>query len=384
MERNIKLLAVFNFFTDFNFYSAILILYFAKVTGSYMLAMSLYSVAMVSSALFEVPTGIFSDKIGRKQTITLGAISALVSIVFYAIGLSYWFLCIGALFEGLSRAFYSGNNDALLHDSLSDLKRADSYDHYLGKVNSMFQAALTIGTVVGSVIAYFSFAWVMWLSVIPQGICVIVSFFLTEPSRLTKQSTNIYVHLKDSVQVIWKNQKLRLLSLNQMLGFGIGESAFQFKSAFIATLWPTWAIGISKVMSFAGGGISYWYAGKIIKKFGAINLMIFDTSINRVINTISLIFPTIASPAVMSSTSFLYGATEVASNSLMQKEFTDNERATLASIVSFGGNIVFGIYSIVLGSIADRFSPGAALLVTQLFYLPTILLLLKLKKLTRI
>jgi MFS family permease len=384
MERNIKLLALFNFFTDFSFYSAILILYFAKITGSYTLAMSLYSVAMVSSAIFEVPTGVFSDKIGRKQTITLGAIAALTSVVFYAIGTSYWFLFVGALFEGLSRALYSGNNNAFLHDSLSDLKKSDSYDHYLGKVSAMFQAALTVGTVIGSVIAYFSYAWVMWLSVIPQGICVGISLLLTEPNRQTKQSTNIYAHLNDSVRVILKNQKLRLLSLNEMLGYGIGESAFQFKSAFIATLWPTWAIGISKTISFAGGGISYWYAGKLIKKFGAVNLMIFESAINRVINIFSLAFPTIASPAVMSSTSFLYGATDVASNSLMQKEFTDTQRATLASIVSFGGNIIFGIFSILLGLLADRFSPGGALLITQIFYIPILLILVKLHSLTRI
>jgi len=384
MERNIKLLALFNFFTDFNFYSAILILYFAKITGSYTLAMSLYSVAMVSSAVFEIPTGIFSDKIGRKKTITLGAIFALSSVVYYAIGISYWFLFIGALFEGLSRAFYSGNNNAFLHDSLSELKKSDSYDHYLGKVSAMFQVALTIGTVIGSVIAYFSFAWVMWLSVIPQGVCVIISLFFLEPRKHTGKSTNIYAHLTDSLRVIWKNEKLRLLSLEDIISFGVGESAFQFKSAFIATLWPTWAIGIAKTLSFAGGGVSFWYAGKLIKKFGAINVMLFDACINRVINFVSLLFPTIASPALMSSTSFLYGVTVVASNSLMQKEFTDTERATLASIVSFGGNSVFGIFSILLGLLADRFSPGGALLITQVFYFPTIVILLKIKKLASI
>ena len=67
MHKNIRLLALFNFFTDFHLYTAILIIYFANVTGSYALGMSLFSVAMVSSALFEVPTGVFSDYLGRKR-----------------------------------------------------------------------------------------------------------------------------------------------------------------------------------------------------------------------------------------------------------------------------------------------------------------------------
>ncbi len=380
MERNIKLLAAFNFFTDFNFYSAILILYFAKVTGSYALGMSLFSIAMVSSALFEVPTGVLSDKIGRRKTVIAGAAAATLSVVCYAIGGGYTFLAIGALFEGISRAFYSGNNDALLHDSLRDLNKTEFYDHYLGKISAMFQAALTIGTVIGSVIAYFSYAWVMWLSVIPQIICFIISFSITEPKRQTKETTNIYAHLSTSIRHIVKNKKLRLLSIYQIVGFGVGESSFQFKSAFIATLWPTWAIGISKMISFAGGGISFWFAGKLIKKFGGLNLLLFDTCINRVINVLSLVFPTVASPVFMASTSFLFGVTEVATNSMMQKEFTEHERATLASIISFGSNILFGIFSIMLGTLADILSPGYAMLIAQIFYIPTILSLLVLKK----
>lgn len=80
MHKNIKLLALFNFFTDFNLYSAVLIIYFAKVTGSFALGMSLYSVTMVSSAIFEIPTGIFSDYIGRKKTIILGSICSILAI----------------------------------------------------------------------------------------------------------------------------------------------------------------------------------------------------------------------------------------------------------------------------------------------------------------
>lgn len=380
MNRNIKLLALFNFFTDFNFFSAILILYFAKVTGSYALGMSIFSITMFSSALFEVPTGILSDKIGRKRTVTAGAMAAVISVICYAIGGTYWVLVLGALVEGLSRAFYSGNNNALLHDSLRDIHQADAYDHYLGKTSAMFEIALLVGTVTGSIIAYFSYSWVMWLSVIPQLICLFISLFLTEPSSLPSTTTNVYAHLSKAVQHIWNNKLLRLLSLNEIIGFGVGESTFQFKSAFIATLWPTWAIGFSKALSFLGAAISFWFAGKLIKKFGGINLMLFETCINRVINCVSALFPTVVSPVLMSSTSFLYGTTEVASNTLMQREFTETERATLASVVSFAGNIVFGLFSILVGFVADKTSPASAILMAQLFYLPTIMILWKIKK----
>jgi MFS family permease len=133
VKQNIKLIALFNLFTDFDLYSAILVIYFANITGSYILAMSLYSIVMVSSAIFEIPTGVFSDYIGRRKTMIMGAISSIVSVVFYAIGTNYPILIVGALFEGLRRAWYSGNNDALLYEILADNNQKEEYDHYLGK-----------------------------------------------------------------------------------------------------------------------------------------------------------------------------------------------------------------------------------------------------------
>src|SRR3990167_8375458 len=151
MERNIKLLTFFNFFTDFKFHSAILILYFVKISGSFTLGMSLFSLIYISSALFELPTGIYSDLIGRKKTIVFGAFCAVISAVFYALGFNYFWLFIGAVFEGLSRSWYSGNNAAFLHNTLTQLGKRDFYDHYLGKTSSMFQFALMIGAVTGGI-----------------------------------------------------------------------------------------------------------------------------------------------------------------------------------------------------------------------------------------
>ena len=187
MERNIKLLSLFNFFTDFKLFSGILIIYFARITGSYTLALSLFSITAVSSAIFEIPTGLYSDLIGRKKTIMLGAVSATISVMLYAMGHTYWPLLIGAIMEGLARAWYSGNNDALLYDSVSQSSSQESFAHHLGKTSSMFQLALMIGAVVGGVLAQWSFSLIMWLSVIPQVICLVISFSLVDPKIFTKE-----------------------------------------------------------------------------------------------------------------------------------------------------------------------------------------------------
>ncbi len=372
LQNNIKLLKWFNFFTDLRLYAPIAIIYFAQVTGSYALGMSIFSVTMVSSALFEVPTGVLSDFVGRRRTIIFGAAAAVLYSVFYAIGQSFWILVIGAVLEGLSRSFYSGNNDALLHDTLSQEGREDEYDQYVGQLDSMFQIALGISAVVGGIIAVWSFPLVMWLSVLSQLACLLIAFRIIDPRVRTEETGNIYEHIGEAARIFVKNYKLRLLSITSVLSFGFGEASYLFQAAFYNTLWPVWAIGIAKTFSNIGATASFWYSGKIIKKFGAPKLLFVTDLYSRIVNIVAAAFPSVFSPVLMSSTSLTYGVASVSENSLMQKEFTQKQRATMGSLNSFVGSIFFGIIAYLLGAFADVFSPAHALLVLHLVRIPTI------------
>ena len=366
LKRNVKLLSWFNFCTDFVFFAPVAIIYFSKVTGSFALGMSIFSIAYVTSAIFEVPTGVLSDYIGRKRTVVFGALCSVLCVTLYAIGGSYWMLTLGALLQGLSRAFYSGNNDALLHDTLKESGQENEYHAYLGRTSSMFQVALAIASVVGSIMAAKSFALVMWASVVPQVCALLIALEVSEPSiTSTKESTNIFSHLRESVMQFRHNYKLRLLTMSSVLRFSLGESAFFLRSAFVNTLWPLWAVGISSMLSHIGGAISYYFSGKIIDRFGSYKVLGFEIVSNRIVNFIALFFPTLVSPVLMSSTSLTFGVGSVATNSLLQKEFTQNQRATMCSLSSLAGSITFGIFSVLLGIFADNFGTRWALIVAQ-------------------
>jgi MFS family permease len=127
VERNIRLLKWFNFWGDFRPYGPIAILYYSQITGSYALGMSVFSAAMLAQSFFEVPTGVLSDMVGRKKTVVYGAAAGIFALIFYAIGGTYLALLVGAIFEGLGRAFYSGNNDALLYDTLAEMGKRETF-----------------------------------------------------------------------------------------------------------------------------------------------------------------------------------------------------------------------------------------------------------------
>ncbi|RJQ24422.1 MFS transporter [Candidatus Parcubacteria bacterium] len=380
IERNIKLLAWFNFFTDFKLYAPVAIIYFSNVTGSFAFGMAIFSITTISSAIFELPTGIFSDKIGRKNTIILGAASSVVSAVFYAIGISFWILAIGSFFQGLARSFYSGNNDALLYDSLHESNRQHKYHEYLGKLSAMFQIALGTSALLGSVMAAISFALVMWLTVVSQFVSFVISLKIIEPQKHSKQSENIYSHLKIAIKEFKTNKKLKLLSISSILSEGFGEAGFLFRSAFFNTLWPLWAVGIPQMISNLGATFGFFFAGRVINKYKSLNVLITGNIYSKATSIIPTLFPTFFSPIIMSTSSIFYGLGKVAENSLLQKEFTTEQRATMGSLNALGGAIFFAIFSFFLGLFADIIGPAKALLITYLLSLPILLIYWKLHK----
>lgn len=374
LEKNVRLFSVFNFLIGFSMFAPLAIIYFSKVSGSFTLGTSIFGLIMLSNAIFEVPTGIFSDKIGRKYTIVLGSWARVLSFIFYAIGLSYPWLVVGAIFEGMSRAFYSGNNDALLYDSLTDAGKANDFDEYQGKVSSSEQLAMGISALLSGLIAIYSFSYLLWFSVIIQFGLLFISYLIIEPKSFKKTNSNVYAHVKEAVNLFTSNKKLRLLSIASILTYSISELKWQFSSAFVATVWPVWAIGISKTLPSLGASLSFYFSGKLIKKFKAVNILLFDSIYGKVISFVSLIFPTVFSPLLMSTPSLLYGVGSVAEKTLMQHEFTTHQRATMSSLNSLGGSVGFAIMSLVLGSLADLLGPANALIILTVVGLPVVYL----------
>ncbi|MFZ2199381.1 MAG: MFS transporter [Microgenomates group bacterium] len=373
-KKNIRLLKIFNFLIGFSLFAPLAIIYFSRVYGSYALGASVFGITMLASAIFEVPTGIWSDRVGRRGTIILGSWARVIAFILYAVGLSYWWLVAGAILEGLSRAFYSGNNDAFLYDTLADSQKENDFDDCKGKISSTEQLSMGIAALIGGIVANFSFVYLMWLSLISQFIMLYISYLFIDPLSHKKNDANIYAHIKEALELFIHNKKLRLLSLASMLSYSVSEMKWEFSSAFTATVWPLWAIGISKMLPSFGASLSFYFSGKIIRKFKAETILFFDSVSAKIASFIAYGFPSIFSPIILSLTSLLYGADSVAETTLMQKEFSDHQRATMGSLNSLGGSVGFAIMSILLGSLADKFGPAQALIILTIVSLPVIYL----------
>lgn len=360
---NVKVFYYFNFFSCFRPHWPIAIIYYETITGSYALATAIFSAVFLSQALLELPTAFLSDTIGRKKTLVLGAVSATVGIFLYALGFSFWCLLLGAVFEGLSRSLFSGTQKALLFESLKESNRSDDFDHVLGKTSSVDQIALAISAAVGGILAFHSLSLVVWIAVIPQILCFVSALFFVEPKHIERNESKPLDLFLSSFKGIMANRKLRLVSISEILDFGFGEALFYFQGAFYKMLIPEWLIGFVRSLNHLFSAMGFWFAGGIIKRFGYSKTLIGGNIISTALQYIAVLIPTALSPFIMTMVALFFGPSDTARSTLMHKEFTDQQRATMDSWVSLTSSVFFSIFSFMLGLIADFSSPVYAMLV---------------------
>jgi MFS family permease len=320
----------------------------------------------------------------------LGQVAALASVSLYALAPGPVLLFCGAILEGIARAFFSGNNNALLYDSLKESGREGDYHHFLGKVVSLFQVALALSALAGSALAQSSFRLVLGLSVLPQAAALFVAFRIAEPARSAgarEKSPGFREagrHFLDSIKLFFSNRRLVAVSSANALSGALGETGFQFSAAFIGALWPVWAIGLSKTLSNAGAALSFRLSGKIIDRFGAFPVLIASRAVGRAVEITASLLPGPASPLLLSSTSLLFGTSVVSAESIVQKEFSDEQRATMGSIGSMMESLLFVAASPLLGLLADGIGPVKAYLWTQVLMIaPAIALWVEMRRVKR-
>lgn len=299
----------------------------------------------------------------------MGSAACAIGTLLTAVGGSFWMLAAGSLLVGIGLAFFSGNNNAFLHDTLRQEGREAEYPHFLGITSALFQLGLGTSSLLGGFLSEYALSWAVWAGVIPQFICMGIAFFMIEPKRFESTSTNVFAHLGEALRHFRHNRRLRALSMASILDFGLGQAQFLFFPAFFTSLLPLWAIGAVRTAAHLLACGSYWFAGRIIKRFQAFKVLLTIKIVSSSIAICAYVLNTIASPIILSGISILFGMKIVAENSLLQKEFTDEQRATMGSITQFFGSLMFGVSALGLGVLADAVGPMKTLIITEVILL---------------
>ncbi len=376
-RRNLYLIPASCFFGGMTFYYPVAVLAYAQIAGSFTAAMSVFSIYSLSQFLMELPTGILSDKMGRKKTIIAGSICEVLATILYVAAFDsphgLYILLAGAFLNGTSGAFFSGNNEAMLHDSLTYYRQEKYFAHLIGRQQSMEQLALAFTGLAAAFVLWLGYGYKMLfiLTLAPVIASLLCAWLTIEPIKKTESEPLPSLHhFVKSLKLIVQNKTLLLLTIATVWRKGWGESSNNLMPAFIGSLWSEKNVPLYRTMQSMMGFVTFWFSGKIVMHLGYARALIWSEKISMIVGCTAYSLNNMISPFLMILTQVTYAMRITATSSLQQSHFSQEQRATMGSVISFLESVFKAFCLLVLGFLTDIFSPTHALLFTLMLTIP--------------
>lgn len=149
--------------------------------------MILQSFYYFAKVLSEVPTGALADRFGRKKSLVIG--SFCHSFAYLLIFLSHSFILfnLGEIIAGISMSFAYGADSALAYDTLKDLGREKEYQKVEGNGHSMRLLSFAIFAPIGGLLATINLALPYLASSIIIFLSGLLALTLIEPRKETSR-----------------------------------------------------------------------------------------------------------------------------------------------------------------------------------------------------
>lgn len=178
-KKNIYLFLFFDFLTNLSPLSFIYALFLKQQSISLTQIGIVLSVYQISKFIFEIPSGIFSDRYGRKKCAIIGQSLLLFFLIITLFTHSYKYFLLISIIRGISYAFLSGTADCIFSESI--LKECpEKMDFYMGIDKILFYFSIGLSSIIGGYLASYSYASVFYFDITIQIICFICIFIFKE------------------------------------------------------------------------------------------------------------------------------------------------------------------------------------------------------------
>lgn len=337
---------------------------------------SIYSAVII---VLEIPSGYFADKMGRKNTLVIGAVMGVVGMLTYALFGGFWAFLLAEIALGVSQSFVSGSDSALMYDSLLADSKQDKYTKFEGRNTALGNGAESLAAILGGVLAEFSFRLPFMVQTGIAFIAVPAALTLIEPPNLRQGHET----LRHTLNVV-KRSVLGNQTLGYFLLFSSVIGACTLTMAWIYHPYLKEVLNISLYQI----GIIAAVLNMIAAVFSATAYRITASlSKRQVLLGIGLLIPLsylliggLNNVWVLAILAFFYLLRGIATPVLkdyVNMNTPSDIRATVLSVRNFVIRAVFVIAAPAIGFLTDAYGYNVAFIVVGIMFLFLATLLLK-------
>lgn len=224
--------------------------------------------------VFELPTGIMADIIGRKKTFVLSLVLSLIFSIVFLLGHGLIMLCIGIFIYGLNRAVSSGSFEALFIDSYINEFGKDRLHAVTTRLNVLDALGLSAGALTGGALPeiskkYFILTGAYDLNLIVRLtltvlIALLAVMFIKEAgANEVKERITLKQHIKNSSNVVIKSKNIICIFISVFsTGFFFSSLETYWQPHFISLMPDDSTMVMLGVMAFLYLGAAM--AGNIV------------------------------------------------------------------------------------------------------------------------
>jgi MFS family permease len=347
----------------------------------------------VGQVLFEVPTGVVADTLGRRISYLLGSItlfaSTLLYLLMWQIHGPFWGWAVSSVLLGLGFTFFSGATEAWLVDGLNATKYKGTLESAFAKGQIAFGVAMLSGTIIGGAVAQATNLGVPYML---RAAALVVTFFLAlllmhdigfTPKKKTSVSKEVRDILRASLDHGLRNPPVRWVMLAAPFTFGVSYFAFYAMQPYLLQLYGDSQsyilVGLAAAV-LAGTQIVGGLAVPLVKKlFGRRTSFLLFSSLGgaALLALIGLTSNFWVALALLAGWGIIFGVTSPVRQAFLNGLIPSAQRATVLSsdnlLSSSGGAVIQPI----LGKAADVWSYSTAYVIgaaMQLIAVPFVLL----------
>jgi MFS family permease len=248
--RNVALYPWQRFFQNLLFWQAIWFLYFQQELSASE-AILLYAVYDLTVTLLEVPSGWFSDRLGRRMTLLISGTGWVAGSVLLAVGGDFWIFMLGQAALGAGSAFMSGTDASLLYESLVAEGREDEVEAQELRAWRFSFSALGLSAVTGGALSLLGHPLAFGLSGAAAAVALAITARFVEPPHSRVESTEIerLTHMVGQL----RQPVLGWLFALSLVMYGYSHLPFVFGQPFI--LEAVGGVGLSASAPLVSGGV---------------------------------------------------------------------------------------------------------------------------------
>ena len=372
IKKNLNLQAWINFLSGFTFLLPVITLLYTYVGLSIPQIILIANVWSIVVFLFDLPTSIFADIVGRKKALFIAVLCnllAAMTIVFFA---HYWWFIVASIFGWLYFAFWNSTGQAFLEENLRYIGEEKTFGKAIGHL-------MSLETIAGVVVA-LAVSWIikrLWqehwyrvlaiLDTIFAFIIVVITIKLKEIHPIQAKLLGIkkilltsYITTKNTIRNILMNKNMRVFMIYRSLANHVAFLAIISLPLRVKAWMDPWLAGILWIISTMAIFIANKYAYKLWERWTYNRVWVFSTIAQAVLLIVVafLLKSWIAITVIMVLFNFAEGLWMPAWNHVLMWQTKWIAVATTRSIIF----TVFALYTTIGKQILARFPVEYALI----------------------